>query len=310
MGAYLSFSRGAIAVPARRPGRARRLRPHPRAAARGGDRARRRARSPAPRPRRFGAVRALTPRPRHGAGLAVLALLAVVAARRGAPAVPAATERPAPLRLRAAPVVAVVVALALLPYAAVVLPSAAAPRAPPPSARPTRGCRTSAPTARATGAWRSTSPPTIRSPAPGRGLSPWSGCAGATIDERVRNAHSLELQTLADLGLVGLALLAPLLAAPSLAAPARPTRRSGPSPPARRRRADLGPARRPGLGLGDARAHPRRGRPRRAPAVPGRRGGPAPISSATQAALEAQGQRDDDGDEERDLGDRLGRGPA
>jgi O-antigen ligase len=39
-----------------------------------------------------------------------------------------------------------------------------------------------------------------------------------TIDERVRNAHSLELQTLADLGIVGLALLAAAIAATALAA--------------------------------------------------------------------------------------------
>src|SRR4029079_7347365 len=69
----------------------------------------------------FGAVRALHPGHATAQGLAVIALLAVIAA--GAALLQArGNERPdSLLRLRAAPVVAVVVALALVPYAAVVL---------------------------------------------------------------------------------------------------------------------------------------------------------------------------------------------
>ena len=95
-----------------------------------------------------------------------------------------------------------------------------------------------------------------------------------TIDERVRDAHSLELETFAELGLVGARAARRRCSAASALAARRALRAdralaAGPAAAA----LTLGPARRPRLGLGDARRHPRRGRPRRAAALPGRRGG-------------------------------------
>ena len=62
-------------------------------------------------------------------------------------------------------------------------------------------------TATTTGASRSTRSPTTRSRASAPAASASSGCCGATIDESVRDAHSLYLETAAELGLVGLAAL-------------------------------------------------------------------------------------------------------
>ena len=120
MGAYLSFSRGAIACLL--AGLAALVAfDRTRAQLRGGgDRAGRRG----ARGRRGRALRRRArpaPRPRHGAGSGRPRAARGRRRRRGAPAGPRRRRARAPLRLRAAPVVAVVVALALLPYAAVVL---------------------------------------------------------------------------------------------------------------------------------------------------------------------------------------------
>ena len=281
MGAYLSFSRGAIACLL--AGLAAlvafdRTRAQLRAAALALGAGALAGAAAAP----FGAVRALHPGHATAQGLAVLALLAAVAAGRGARCRPAADERVAPSRLRAAPVVAVVVALALLPYAAVVLAERGGP---------SRDAAFGATNARLSDAgshrsryWRVALDVAADHPLAGAGPGAFAveWLRRRTIDERVRNAHSLELQTLADLGLIGLALLAAALAAIALAARRRPTRRPRPRRRPRRRRADLGPARRPGLGLGDARRHPRRGRPRRAPAAAGPARRTALDSSATR----------------------------
>ena len=271
MGAYLSFSRGAIACLL--AGLAAlvafdRSRAQLRAAAIALGAGALAGAAAAP----FGAVRALHPGHATAQGLAVLALLAAVAA--GAALLQArGDERPAPLRLRAAPVVAVVVALALLPYAAVVLAERGGPSRD--AAFGATNARLSDVGTHRLSYWRVAVDVAADHPIAGAGPGAFAveWLRRRTIDERVRNAHSLELQTLADLGLVGLALLAATLAAIALAARRRPTRRPGPGRRPRRRRPDLGPACRPGLGLGDARRHPRRRRPRRAPAVPGRRGG-------------------------------------
>ena len=84
--------------------------------------------------------------------------------------------------------------------------------------RPTSASAPWAPTATPTGAWRSTPAPTTRSRAWAPAASASSGCAGADIDEVVRDAHSLELETFAELGLVGVALLAALLGGVGLSA--------------------------------------------------------------------------------------------
>ena len=210
----------------------------------------------------FGTVRALD----HGhaavEGLVVFALLLAVAGaaallqRRGG-------ERSGPLPIRAAPAVAVVAVLALIPYAAVVIAE--------------RGGTTSEAAFGATNArlsdvgghrlryWRVAIDVAADHPLAGAGPGAFAveWLRRRTIDERVRNAHSLELQTLADLGIIGLGLLAAVLAGCVLAAARRATGRSRPRRRAGRRGPDLGPARRPGLGLGDARPDARRRRARR-----------------------------------------------
>jgi hypothetical protein len=166
----------------------------------------------------FAAVRALEPAHATVEGLAVLGLLAVVAAaaavvQRRADA-GAGGGRPV---LRAAPVAAVVVVLAVLPYAAVVVGERAAP---------SRDAAFGATNARLSDAgshrlsyWRVALDVAADHPLAGAG----PGAFGVdwlqrrSIDERVRNAHSLELETLADLGLIGAALLAAVLAATALA---------------------------------------------------------------------------------------------
>ena len=82
----------------------------------------------------------------------------------------------------------------------------------PPATRRSRAIATR------TGEWRSgvrrTSRCTGWGPAAGRS----GGCATGTIHEFAQDAHSLELQTLAELGVVGLALLAVFLAGIGFAA--------------------------------------------------------------------------------------------
>ena len=256
----------------------------------------------------FGAVRALHPGHATAEGLAVLALLAVIAA--GAALLQArAGERRSPLRLRAAPVVAVVVALALLPYAAVILAERGAPSRD--AAFGATNARLSDVGTHRLSYWRVAVDVAADHPIAGAGPGAFAveWLRRRTIDERVRNAHSLELQTLADLGLVGLALLAGVLAATALAA-----------------RRVLGADR--ALAAGPAAAaltwalHAGLDWDWEMPAVTlvavalaglllCRAGAPDGADQlGDEAALEAQRQHDDEGAEERDLGDRLGLRPA
>jgi O-antigen ligase/polysaccharide polymerase Wzy-like membrane protein len=307
MGAYLSFSRGAIACLL--AGLAAlvafdRSRAQLRAAviALGAGALAGAAAAP------FGAVRALHPGHATAQGLVVLALLAVVAA--GAALLQARDDqRAAPLRLRAAPVVAVVVALALLPYAAVVLAERGGPSRD--AAFGATNARLSDVGTHRLSYWRVAVDVGADHPIAGAGPGAFAveWLRRRTIDERVRNAHSLELQTLADLGLVGLALLAGVLAATALAA-----------------RRVLGADR--ALAAGPAAAaltwalHAGLDWDWEMPAVTlvavalaglllcraGAADGADQLDD--QSALEAQGQHDDDGAEERELGDRLGLRPA
>jgi O-antigen ligase len=307
MGAYLSFSRGAIACLL--AGLAAlvafdRSRAQLRAAliALGAGALAGAAAAP------FGAVRALHPGHATAEGLAVLALLAVIAA--GAALLQArAGERRSPLRLRAAPVVAVVVALALLPYAAVILAERGAPSRD--AAFGATNARLSDVGTHRLSYWRVAVDVAADHPIAGAGPGAFAveWLRRRTIDERVRNAHSLELQTLADLGLVGLALLAGVLAATALAA-----------------RRVLGADR--ALAAGPAAAaltwalHAGLDWDWEMPAVTlvavalaglllCRAGAPDGADQlGDEAALEAEGQHDDEGAEERDLGDRLGLRPA
>ena len=123
-----------------------------------------------------------------------------------------------PLRLSAAPVIAVVVALALLPYAAVVLAEGGGPSRD--AAFGATNARLSDVGTHRLSYWRVAIDVAADHPIAGAGPGAFAveWLRRRTIDERVRNAHSLELQTLADLGLVGLALLAAVLAATVLAA--------------------------------------------------------------------------------------------
>jgi hypothetical protein len=256
----------------------------------------------------FGAVRALHPGHATAEGLAVLALLAVIAA--GAALLQArAGERRSPLRLRAAPVVAVVVALALLPYAAVILAERGGPSRD--AAFGATNARLSDVGTHRLSYWRVAVDVAADHPIAGAGPGAFAveWLRRRTIDERVRNAHSLELQTLADLGLVGLALLAGVLAATALAA-----------------RRVLGADR--ALAAGPAAAaltwalHAGLDWDWEMPAVTlvavalaglllCRAGAPDGADQlGDEAALEAQRQHDDEGTEERDLGDRLGLRPA
>ena len=307
MGAYLSFSRGAIACLL--AGLAAlvafdRSRAQLRAAliALGAGALAGAAAAP------FGAVRALHPGHATAEGLAVLALLAVTAA--GAALLQArAGERRSPLRLGTAPVVAVVVALALLPYAAVVLAERGGPSRD--AAFGATNARLSDVGTHRLSYWRVAVDVAADHPIAGAGPGAFAveWLRRRTIDERVRNAHSLELQTLADLGLVGLALLAGVLAATALAA-----------------RRVLGADR--ALAAGPAAAaltwalHAGLDWDWEMPAVTlvavalaglllCRAGAPDGADQlGDEAALEAQGEHDDGGAEQRELGDRLGLRPA
>ena len=256
----------------------------------------------------FGAVRALHPGHATGQGLAVLALLAAVAA--GAALLQArADERVAPLRLRAAPVVAVVVALALLPYAAVVLSERGGPSRD--AAFGATNARLSDVGTHRLSYWRVAVDVAVDHPIAGAGPGAFAveWLRRRTIDERVRNAHSLELQSLADLGLVGLALLAATVAAIALAA------RSA-------LRADRALAAGPAAAALTWALHAGLDWDWEMPAVTlvavalaglllcraGAADGAHQLGD--EAALEAQGQHHDDGAEERELGDRLGLRPA
>jgi hypothetical protein len=217
MGAYLSFSRGAIACLL--AGLAAlvvfdRTRTQLRAAATALGAGALAGAAAAP----FGAVRALHAGNATAQGLAVLVLLAAIAAGAALLQARGLDERPAPLRVRAAPVVAVVVALALLPYAAVVLAEGGGPSRD--AAFGATNARLSDVGTHRLSYWHVAVDVAADHPIAGAGPGAFAveWLRRRTIDERVRNAHSLELQTLADLGLVGLTLLAGVLAATALAA--------------------------------------------------------------------------------------------
>jgi hypothetical protein len=307
MGAYLSFSRGAIAcllaglaalVAFDRTGA------QLRAAAIALGAATLAGAAAAP----FGAVRALHPGHADAQGLAVLALLALIAGgaallqSRGA-------EGPGRLVLRATPVVAVVVALALLPYAAVVLAERGGPSRD--AAFGATNARLSDVGTHRLSYWRVAIDVAADHPVAGAGPGAFAveWLRRRTIDERVRNAHSMQLQTLADLGLVGFALLCGLLGATALAA--RRVLRADRALAAGPAAAALTWALHAGLdwdwempavtlvavalaGLLLCRAGAADGRD----------------ELGDEAALQAQARHDDDGAEEHELGDRLGLRPA
>jgi hypothetical protein len=307
MGAYLSFSRGAIACLL--AGLAAlvafdRTRPQLRAVALALGAGVLAAAAAAP----FGAVRALRAGDATAQGLAVLALLALVAA--GAALLQArAEERAAPLRLRAAPVVAVVVLLAVIPYAAVVLAERGGPSRD--AAFGATNARLSDVGSHRLSYWRVAVDVAADHPVAGAGPGAFAveWLRRRTIDERVRNTHSLALQTLADLGLVGFGLLAGVLAACALAA-------------RRVLRADRALAAGPAAAALTWALHAGLDWDWEMPAVTlvavalaglllSRAGAAEGADQLGQeVALETQRQHDDDGAEERELGDRLGLRPA
>ena len=218
MGAYLSFSRGAIACLLAGLAALVAFDRTPRPAARGGRSRWAPARSRAPRPRPSAPCAPCTPAtPRRRGWRSSRCSRSSPPARRSCrPA--AATSAPPRSRLRAAPVVAVVVALALLPYAAVVLAERGGPSRD--AAFGATNARLSDVGTHRLSYWRVAVDVAADHPIAGAGPGAFAveWLRRRTIDERVRNAHSLELQTLADLGLVGLALLAAVLVATVLAA--------------------------------------------------------------------------------------------
>jgi hypothetical protein len=126
------------------------------------------------------------------------------------------------------------------------------------------------------------------------------------VDEVVRDAHSLELETFAELGLVGVALLAALLGAVALAARAA-------------HRADPLLAAGPAAALAVWAFHSAIDWDWEMPALTLvavvlagallARAGEAGPQLGEQPALGAQHEHDEDAEEERDLGDGLGNGP-
>jgi hypothetical protein len=165
----------------------------------------------------FAAVRALDPGNAIAQGLIVLGLL--VAASGAAAALQSrAGRRPGGLPLRAAPAFAVVAILALVPYAAVVIAERAGPARE--AAFGATNARLSDVGGHRLSYWRVAIDVAADHPVAGAGPGAFAveWLRRRTIDERVRNAHSLELQTVADLGLVGLALLVAALGAAALAA--------------------------------------------------------------------------------------------
>jgi hypothetical protein len=165
----------------------------------------------------FAAVRGLHPGHASAEGLVVLVLLLAIAG--AAAALQArAPDGSAPLALRAAPAIAVVAVVAIAPYVAVVVAERGG------SAREAAFGATNARLSDVGGHrlryWRVALDVAADHPLAGAGPGAFAveWLRRRTIDERVRNAHSLELQTLADLGIVGLALLAAAIAATALAA--------------------------------------------------------------------------------------------
>jgi hypothetical protein len=216
MGTYLSFSRGAIICMV--AGLAAlvaidRTRAQLRAAAIALGAAVLAAAAAAP----FGAVRALHHAHADAEGLIVLALLLAIAG--AAAALQArAPDGAAPLALRAAPAFAVVAVLAVVPYAAVAIAERASPSSE--AAFGATNARLSDVGGHRLSYWRVAVDVAADHPTAGAGPGAFAveWLRRRTIDERVRNAHSLELQTLADLGIVGLALLAAAIGATAVAA--------------------------------------------------------------------------------------------
>jgi O-Antigen ligase len=309
LGVYLSFSRGALAAAAvalvvlvaLRPTRAQAHAAAIAAVAAGLSVA-----ATAP----FAGVRALHG-PRETEGLVCLALLLGIMAlaagfqarTRASDAGPALASRPRAI------LVALAVAGAMVPYAAAVTERSAGPSA------------TGASAARLTQAgsnrgryWAVAVRELGRHPLRGIGAGGFgvAWLEQRTIDERVQDAHSLYVETGAELGLVGLALLAAFLG--GVGAAARRAVRSDPALAAGPAAAVLAWALHAGLdwdwempaltgvaivlaGLllaGCERAAPAEG------------GG----ELAQQVALEGDARRAHDGDEERELGERSGSGVA
>jgi hypothetical protein len=170
----------------------------------------------------FDAVRALTPAHRAAEGAAVLVLTALTAAGAAAlqawscRAEAAGATRAGPLGLRGGPraaVVALAVALAAAPYVAAL----AGERGPA-----DRQAAFGATNSRLTDAgstryryWKVAVDTAADHPLKGAGAGAFGTVwlRARPIDERVRNAHSLWLETLAELGIAGLALLLTLAGA-------------------------------------------------------------------------------------------------
>jgi hypothetical protein len=216
MGTYLSFSRGAIICMV--AGLAAlvamdRTRPQLRAGAIALGAAVLAAAAAAP----FGSVRALHHAHASAEGLlALVLLLAIAGAAAGLQA--RAPDGSAPLGLRAGPAIALVVVLAIVPYAAVAVAERAAPSKE--AAFGATNARLSDVGGHRLSYWRVAVDVAADHPIAGAGPGAYQveWLRRRTIDERVRNAHSLELQTLADLGLVGLALLLAAIGATAVAA--------------------------------------------------------------------------------------------
>jgi len=256
----------------------------------------------------FGAVRALHHAHADAEGLAVFALLIAIAAAAAAVQARAPDGAP-PLPLRAGLAYALVIVLAVVPYAAVAVAERASPSRE--AAFGATNARLSDVGSHRFSYWRVAVAVAGDHPVAGAGPGAFAveWLRRRSIDERVRNAHSLELQTLADEGIVGLALLLTAIVAAGLAAAgALGADRALAAGPAA---ATLTWALHAGLDwdwempaltlvaialLGLLLCH--------APAANG------PRELADQRALEPQADRHDDEAEDPDLDERLGLRPA
>jgi O-antigen ligase len=256
----------------------------------------------------FGAVRALHHAHAGAEGLAVFALLIAIAAVAAVVQARAPDGAP-PLALRAGLAYGLVIVLAVVPFAAVAVAERASPSRE--AAFGATNARLSDVGSHRFSYWRVAVAVAGDHPIAGAGPGAFAveWLRRRTIDERVRNAHSLELQTLADEGIVGLALLVAAIVAAGLAtAGALGADRALAAGPAA---AALTWALHAGLDwdwempaltlvaialLGLLLCH--------APAPDG------PRELADQGALEPQADRHDDEAEDPDLDERLGLRPA
>jgi O-antigen ligase/polysaccharide polymerase Wzy-like membrane protein len=165
----------------------------------------------------FGTVRALHNGAATAQGLVVLVLLAAICAIAALVSLRGAADA-GPLRVRTAPAVAVVAVLALVPYVVVIAAE---------GAHGAREATFGASTSRLSDVgshrwsyWRAALGVVADHPVAGAGTGSFGveWLRRRTIDERVRDTHSLELQTAAELGLVGLALLLVALGGVAVAA--------------------------------------------------------------------------------------------